>query len=78
LSKIAENCDHNIDPCFRYPPLNKTQNDPNSRGQSYDIKRNAGSGTDVTILKKFSPKNLAKILASFAQNTARFLEKKIK
>jgi hypothetical protein len=30
------------------------------------------SGTDVMILKIFSPKNLAKILAFFAQTTARF------
>jgi hypothetical protein len=30
------------------------------------------SGTDVMILKIFSPKNLAKILAFFAQTTASF------
>jgi hypothetical protein len=32
-------------------------------------------GTDVMILKIFSPKNLAKILAFFTQTTASFLQK---
>jgi hypothetical protein len=32
----------------------------------------AQSGTDVLIFKIFSPKNLAKILAFFAQTTASF------
>jgi hypothetical protein len=32
-------------------------------------------GTDVLIFKIFSPKNLAKILAFFAQTTASFLQK---
>jgi hypothetical protein len=33
-------------------------------------------GTDVMIIKILSPKNLAKILAKFAQNAASFLYKK--
>jgi hypothetical protein len=32
-------------------------------------------GTDVMIFKIFSPKNLAKILAFFAQTTASFCKK---
>jgi hypothetical protein len=32
------------------------------------------TGTDVVILKLFSPKNLAKILAFFAQTTAKIAE----
>jgi hypothetical protein len=33
------------------------------------------TGTDVRILKIFSPKHLVKILAFFAQTTASFLQK---
>jgi hypothetical protein len=42
------------------------------RKQSPSRQKFAQSGTDVMILKIFSPKNLAKILALFAQATASF------
>jgi hypothetical protein len=35
----------------------------------------SGPGTDVTIYEMFSPKNLAKILAFFAQTIASFCKK---
>jgi hypothetical protein len=46
---------------------------PNTRnGEKLAVKVNQ-SGTDVMILKIFTPKNLAKELAFFSQTTAIFL-----